>query len=135
MEKKQKPEPTPQQKKVGCIILSFFGLLFLVIIIAKIFSDSPKKSSPEPQKFTKFGAFYDSKQFVEQRLKSPGSAQWSDFSEELVEQVNDTTFKVVSYVDSQNGFGALLRSYYKCTIIYRPTINKVMCEDLKMEAR
>jgi hypothetical protein len=55
--------------------------------------------------------------FVKDRLKSPGSA---DFSEE-----NDVTeaggsWTVSGVVDSQNSFGALLRNQFSCTVKPRP---------------
>lgn len=48
---------------------------------------------------------------VQAELKSPGSAQ---FSNEIAEQKTEQQWQVLGTVDSQNGFGALLRSSYLC---------------------
>ncbi|MFJ2002167.1 hypothetical protein [Streptomyces chartreusis] len=61
-------------------------------------------------------------EFVKQRLKSPGSAEFpgvtdSDYAKTTV--LSDTKpwkYKVVGVVDSQNGFGAKVRLDYVCTV-------------------
>jgi hypothetical protein len=64
------------------------------------------------------GAFDVCKQFVEERLKSPGSAKWRDPYGNQVTYTGDGNgpITVNASVDSQNGFGALLRSDYTCTV-------------------
>ncbi|MFI2367289.1 hypothetical protein [Streptomyces sp. NPDC018833] len=60
--------------------------------------------------------------FVKQRLKSPGTAKFpgvtdGDYATTTV--LSDTKpwkYKVVGVVDSQNGFGATVRSNYTCTV-------------------
>ena len=53
-------------------------------------------------------------EFVTRRLKSPGSADFPwNFGE--VTSTGDT-FTVRSHVDSQNSYGALLRTNYVCTV-------------------
>ena len=47
--------------------------------------------------------------------------------------MNDTTFIVTGYVDSQNSFGAELRSNYSCKIVYLDKLNMVRCDDLVIE--
>ena len=52
---------------------------------------------------------------VRDRLKSPGSAVFPAFEDVQFELSTPTTVEVESYVDSQNSFGALLRSEWQCT--------------------
>ena len=52
---------------------------------------------------------------VEQNLKSPSSAEYP-YGTDGVVQINDSIFVVNSYVDSQNGFGAMLRTKYRCKL-------------------
>ena len=58
---------------------------------------------------------------IEERLKSPASAQhprgWHNAK---VEFIKDCHFEVTSYVDSQNGFGAMVRTFYTIETIYDP---------------
>ena len=44
---------------------------------------------------------------MKDRLKSPSTA---DFSDENREQLTDTVFVVTGSVDSENGFGAMIRN-------------------------
>lgn len=64
--------------------------------------------------------------FVKDRLKSPGTA---DFSEE-----NETgaypTFTSTGAVDSQNAFGGVVRNNYSCTVTWHPTTEKWTLDDL-----
>jgi uncharacterized protein YxeA len=69
--------------------------------------------------YSKMNALLESQAYIKDQLKSPGSAEF-DSSLDGVVQTNDTTFTVKSYVDSQNGYGALLRTHYSCKIIFHP---------------
>ncbi len=61
------------------------------------------------------GAFAACTQFVERTLRSPGSAQHPAFLDAAVSN-EDPVYVVTSHVDSQNGFGALLRTSYRCEV-------------------
>lgn len=65
-------------------------------------------------------AYVMSQNFVKQRLKSPGSAEFPYLNGSDVVSVSDhkCTFYVSAYVDSQNGFGANIRAFYKATMTY-----------------
>ncbi len=58
----------------------------------------------------KLDAYIAAQHFVDQRLKSPGSAKYPIYNSGYVTITLPGTYIVKSYVDSQNGFGALLRS-------------------------
>jgi hypothetical protein len=88
----------------------------------------------EIKKYTKQDAVAQSHVFVKEKLTSPGSAEFPYQSDETIDQINDSTFKVLSYVDSQNKFGALLRTYYKCTIVFFPKTEMATCNDMLMES-
>ncbi len=57
--------------------------------------------------------------FVKDRLASPGSAKWPSFWErdEHVTALGDKRYRVRSWVDSQNGFGALIRTQYTAVVV------------------
>lgn len=55
------------------------------------------------------------KQFVSDRLTSPGSASWQRCGEVTVERTGDT-WRLDGYVDSQNRLGALLRTHYTAVV-------------------
>ena len=66
----------------------------------------------------KIGAFVMSQTFMKRRLKSPSTADfpWYTDSEVSVSHRGGGTFLVESYVDSQNAFGAKLRTHYLCEL-------------------
>jgi len=65
-------------------------------------------------------AFVMSQNFVKQRLKSPASAEFPYVSDRGVDVFPDGVcgFQVSAYVDSHNGFGAMIRSRYQAKISY-----------------
>jgi hypothetical protein len=48
-------------------------------------------------------------------LKSPSTAEYGRVD---VEQVATNIYKVSGYIDSQNGFGAMIRSYWQAKLTY-----------------
>jgi hypothetical protein len=57
-------------------------------------------------------------QFVSEKLKSPASAEFeSGFSSKIL-KVGNKSYEVNSYVDSQNGFGAMIRTEFYCKVTY-----------------
>lgn len=64
---------------------------------------------------SEWGARDICEQFIGQRLKSPGSAEY-----EFTHTIEYTeTWVAQGYVDSQNGFGAMLRSEFACEVSYQ----------------
>jgi hypothetical protein len=118
-EKRKKRQPMSMHKKI--ILLT----IWLLIGCGNEHVNKPP--------FTKSDALAYSHLFVDQKLISPGSAQWAYQDEQSIDQLNDTTYRIISYVDSQNKFGALLRTYYKCDIIHSPSTGKVDCQNLILE--
>ena len=53
---------------------------------------------------------------VERNLKSPSTAKYPWDAKEYVTKINDNDFKVRSYVDSENSFGATIRTNFSCTV-------------------
>jgi hypothetical protein len=80
----------------------------------------------------KMGAFYYAEQAVEGHLKAPSTAEFSSYNPANITQASDT-FYVKSYVDSQNGFGAMVRSNFEVRVIF--VDEKVQTRILKFEQR
>jgi|TARA_R110000796_G_scaffold60351_1_gene139693 hypothetical protein len=78
-------------------------------------------------------AFNYSEEFVKQSLKSPSTAKFPGTYEkrDYITKVSDNKYIIDAWVDSQNGFGAMIRSKYHCVIIFEG--GKVKCEDLRIE--
>lgn len=62
-------------------------------------------------------AYIMSQDFLKERLKSPATADFPWQPERNIYN-GDSTFSISSYVDSQNGFGALIRTKYSAILKY-----------------
>ena len=121
-------QPTKEQKIRGIVTLLAF--VFIIYVAWSVFipsCSSDKKA--EVKEYSKQDAVVYSRIFVEKMLVSPGSADFPYVPDDEVQKLNDSTFYIESYVDSQNKFGALLRSNYKCKIIFTSD-STARCEDM-----
>lgn len=96
--------------------------------------EAKERSEEYAKKYTDISALRFSEDFVKERLKSPSTAEFISLTELMdgvpVTKVNDTTFVVNSWVDSQNSFGAMIRSQYSCKMTFIPSTETVQCDDL-----
>lgn len=53
---------------------------------------------------------------VTRRLKSPKTAEFPSYDEAITRHMGNCVHRVISYVDSQNGFGAMIRTTFAATI-------------------
>lgn len=65
-------------------------------------------------------AFVMSQTFVKKQLKAPSTAKFPYINEASVLREGKCGFRVESYVDAQNSFGAMLRTYYTASVVYEP---------------
>jgi hypothetical protein len=65
-------------------------------------------------------AYYMCQDFIEKRLIAPATAEWPSRSDITVLPIRgkEEAYQVRGYVDSQNGFGALIRTNYVCEVSY-----------------
>lgn len=58
--------------------------------------------------------------FVEDRLRAPATAEFPSYRDQGVdaEVVGPAQYRIGAYVDSQNGFGAMLRTAFSCTVTW-----------------
>lgn len=61
--------------------------------------------------------------FVERSLKAPSTAKFPSCSSLKIVRLGDQAYRVSSYVDAQNSFGAMLRKYYTVEIKYKGNDN------------
>lgn len=61
-------------------------------------------------------AYIMCKKMIAEKLKSPKSAEFAKDWNQHVTYLGDGKYKVNSYVDSQNSFGALIRSKFSCVM-------------------
>lgn len=98
------------------------GAIFLVIIGAVISSDSSSTPQISPEQkivqLKEHALSSFSRAYIEKILKSPSTAKFS-YSPNITQDPKDKNlFEIVSYVDSQNGFGAMIRSNWSIKARY-----------------
>lgn len=114
--------------RIGC------GTWFIVIVIILFIfyllgspDDNTKRTS-----LTNHEAKIVAEGQVETMLKSPSTAKFSGLSETEFEPIKNG-FKVTGYVDSQNGFGAMIRSSYSVEIFVNDENGQIMYKNLKVK--
>jgi hypothetical protein len=98
----QKTEKTKTNKNtaIGCITM----LIIAVFIIWLIY--------PKGERGEKIDAWTTAQGYVKQHLKAPASAKFQEYNSDAVQKISESSYQINSYVDSQNSFGALIRSRY-----------------------
>lgn len=134
-------ELTSEEKMKGWITL--FVMAFLILFYFKCCSNDEKSVevkkaevvlTPEQKskQHTKTDAFVEAISVVRNQLKAPSTADFGYDSENGCKQMNDSSFVVKNYVDSENSFGAKLRSEFLC-LVYYTSDNKVHVEILEFK--
>lgn len=97
-------------------------LLAALLIAASVAGCDDPKDKCLDETGAKISAFVISQRFVKEALLSPSTARFPNFSDEGVAVVfkRECHFGVIAYVDSQNGFGATIRSNYFIEIEANP---------------
>lgn len=102
-------DSAPAKKSSGCaVVIALAVLLALAGWGCSLLTGDDKEGETG-------GARYACHDWVEQRLKSPGSANFEDYDEGSVTRTGDTVV-VRGWVDSDNSFGASVRNTYTCTV-------------------
>lgn len=114
--KSEKPK-TNKIIKIGC--LTIFCVFILVMIIVAI--SGKKETDPKKDRnvnSTEEMAFLIAIEFVKPQLKSPSTAVFPSYPDKRRnDKIGEWTF--FSYVDSQNSFGAMIRTNFDITIIFQ----------------
>jgi hypothetical protein len=115
-------------------ILGFVVMVIIVLgiggcIVAVATADDPDEERTteeavdadrdEPEEADPAVAFEICRDFVKDRLRSPGSATFRNYYEddgEVRSEVDGAEVTITSTVDSENGFGAELRTPFVCTV-------------------
>jgi len=99
------------------ILTGFLFIMALSILgnAAQSPADKAATKAKDAQELIYIGAYLNSETIVKDHLKSPSTAKFPEYSKGSVYYVG-TTLQVISYVDSQNGFGATVRTRYAVNI-------------------
>ncbi len=107
--KKEKIEKKPPPKALTVIVM-----ILMAAFVIYLFT----RESDDSSEVTVSNAYIISQEFVKSNLVSPATADFPWSYDNFV-QDNDTTFWINGHVDSQNGFGATIRTNYLIGLRYR----------------
>lgn len=99
----------PNEKRWVDIKVWLIGAAVLAAVVACVVKVS---AGPDTSNDLSYDAKRVCREFVEKRLKAPATAE---FGGEATTH-SGQSFTVAGHVDSQNSFGALIRSNYTCTV-------------------
>jgi hypothetical protein len=105
---------------IAGIALAIIVVFILIYFVGNFIDNSAKSSSPYRPSDIEACAY--SREMVKVFLKAPATAEFP--SDACNARVQGTTVSISSYVDSQNGFGAKLRTPYAWTGRYDSTAKK-----------
>lgn len=97
-------------------------LLFMAVtigVVAVVASPSEDRSSSVEDDDV-HGAWAYAQQFVKQDLKAPSTAEFPFGGYRHVQPLGDGRYRVTSYVDAQNSFGAALRTHFEAVLRRAP---------------
>lgn len=86
--------------------------------------ESRKIADIEKKCTDKSMAYVMSQNFAKRNLKSPSSASFPAGIDQYSSAIGECKFLIESYVDSQNSFGATIRTNYSAVMEYLPDENK-----------
>lgn len=104
--------PAPRKKQDWGAILLVVVVVGLCLGFAFLFN----KNDDEPSVTTSQSAWYACRQFVEERLKAPKTADFETYKEYKVTHIDYDEWKVTMTVDAENSFGAMIRSEFECQV-------------------
>lgn len=111
----------PAPAKTPLLAYVFVGVLALWFITT--LEDQPvRNTSP----YSAFNAQTECERYVSRSLKSPSSAKFAPHHELVILGQDAGPWTVVGWVDSQNSFGAMLRSRYICEVEFSGNTAKLL---------
>ncbi len=105
-------------KSERILILSFLLFIFIAILSSSFGGNNNDvvSQTSNTNKDNSTVAYVQAQNFVKSVLKSPSSADFPFLGSGT--KISEDIYKITSYVDSQNGFGAMIRSDYSITLMY-----------------
>lgn len=108
----------PPKEKTGCGTMVIGGIAGLIVLSAIINAiDETTTTTDKPKGDPNEGvAAYACQTFVKERLKAPKTADFPWRYDVSRDSTDQNKYTIVSYVDAQNSFGALIRTHYSCVV-------------------
>jgi len=106
-----------KSKTIGCIVFLCVSLV-LIVICGLLFTTLSKNNGTKTNEPDEYAGYAMCQLFMEDKLVAPSTAKYPALS--LTKwSFENKIFKITSYVDAQNNFGAMLRKNYYCEVEYQ----------------
>lgn len=106
--------------------LVFGSLIVIFIIVAVVQSGKPEP----PHIVDKYDIIVTAENCVKQNLKSPKTAEFCNSAKYDIKKIDEKKWTISGCVDSQNGFGAMLRSDFSMEVIVSADGKTANCNNL-----
>ena len=100
------------------ILADALGFIVLMIIIGSSGDSNTSTSVATKSERSNVEVCVETQHILKDFLKSPSTADFPTCNTFSIEKLAEDQYKVSSYVDSQNGFGAMIRSNWSITYHY-----------------
>ncbi|MFA5841117.1 MAG: hypothetical protein WC847_02515 [Candidatus Paceibacterota bacterium] len=116
------------------LIAGFIVFIFLSVIFS---SGSSRSSTPvtTQQGPSNVEVCVESEHILEGFLKSPSTAKYPTCNSITIERLANDQFNVRSYVDSQNGFGAMVRSNWSVKYHYTDSGTRTQLDSVVIDGK
>lgn len=140
-----KVDPGKRITNIGCTSLLVIAILFAAASFLGILPKSKYQQFLDIERANgtaytptvdRSDACFMSQKFVKDRLKAPSTAEFPMWTEDNCKvDHNGGQWIVYSYVDAQNGFGAMIRSEYVVKMTYNSSRDVWTLTDFVMDSR
>ncbi len=106
-----------KEKQGKFTVLGFVVIAVIIFVLIRLCSEGNEPETPIPwnQKDNSATAWVYTQMYVKNHLKSTSTAKFPWGYSDYVDRIG-TTYTIKSYVDSQNSFGAMIRTYFNATV-------------------
>lgn len=108
---------------LGCL-----GIILVAVLLTVLLSFCEGDRTVD-----KYNADVFAEDFVKEKLKSPSSAKFASTSEKTIKEVETNVWEVSGWVDSENSFGASIRSNFKVKMEYDPEEESWTLKDISID--
>jgi hypothetical protein len=120
---------------IGCST-ALIVMFLVTAILASVYHAGTGASYASTRAVDRSDACFMSQKFVKENLKAPTTAEFPDWTEDNCRVSQSAgVWIVTSFVDSQNGFGAMIRSDYVAQMSYNPTKDTWALTNLSIDSR
>lgn len=118
-DKESKSKEDKKFKNKVTIWVALIGIILFIVFIGYCCSSGSSAPAQKSEQSLKIEALVGSQMVVKDNLKSPSSAEFPLITDKLISvtKIEENKYAVISYVDSENSFGAMIRTFYTCKVI------------------